>query len=162
MREPWLIDAADRAPLERYLTTAGLLQLGELPIEIARAGDGNMNVVLRVSTRRPRSFVVKQGRPWVAKYPHIPAPFERTLVEAAFYKAVRDEPAVASRMPAVLRVDAADHVLVLEDVGSDGDFTTMYADGTMPSGLLGALVDWLGALARVPFGEDVRASLANR
>src|SRR3954468_12153631 len=107
MLDPWLIDAADRASLERYLTTAGLLQLDELPIEIARAGEGNMNLALRVSTRRPRSFVVKQGRPWVEKYPEIPAPFERTLVEAAFYEAVRVEPRVASRMPALLCVDAA-------------------------------------------------------
>src|SRR3954465_2310651 len=162
MRDPWLIDAADRAALERYLTSTGLVQPDELPTEIARAGDGNMNLVLRVSTPRPRSFVVKQARPWVEKYPHIPAPFDRTLVEAAFYEAVRPEPRVASRMPALLYVDAADHILVLEDVGREGDFTTMYADSAMPSPVLGALLDWLRDLARVPFPDAARAALANR
>src|SRR3954471_450338 len=162
MRDHWLIDAADRASLERYLTSAGLLQLDETPIEIARAGAGNMNLALRVSTPRPRSFVVKQARPWVEKYPHIPAPFDRTLVEAAFYEAVRPEPRVASRMPALLHVDGADHILVLEDVGREGDFTTMYADSAMPSPVLGALLDWLRDLARVPFPDAARAALANR
>src|SRR4051812_12772528 len=161
MREPWLIDAADRASLERYLTSAGLLQPDELPITLARAGDGNMNLALRVRTRRARSFVVKQGRPWVEKYPHIAAPFERTLIEAAFYGAVSGEPGVASRMPAVLHVDAADHILVLEDVGREGDLTTMYADSTMPSQVLGALLDWLRDLARMRFPDAARAALAN-
>ena len=51
-----------------------------MPIAIARAGAGNMNLALRVTTRDGRSLILKQGRPWVEKYAHIPAPFERTIV----------------------------------------------------------------------------------
>ena len=40
---------------------------------------------LRVQTAE-RSFILKQSRPWVEKYPAIPAPEERVLVEAAFYE----------------------------------------------------------------------------
>ena len=49
-----------------------------------------MNCTLRVTTTR-RSFILKQARPWVEKYPQIAAPVERARVEAAFYAAVADQ-----------------------------------------------------------------------
>jgi 5-methylthioribose kinase len=43
------------------------------------------------------SYILKQARPWVVKYPHLPAPVERVPVEAAFYEvaAPAEEVAVA-------------------------------------------------------------------
>ena len=38
------------------------------------------------------------------------------------------------------------HVLVLEDVGSAGDFTSIYADGVIPASVVGALLEWLEQL----------------
>ena len=102
VREPWLVHAADPHALEQYLMSRGLVRTDDLPIEVSCAGAGNMNLVLRVTTAQKRSFVLKQGRPWVEKYPQIAAPFERTLVEAAFYAAVQSEPSVA-RSKAVSR-----------------------------------------------------------
>src|SRR4051794_38950959 len=99
---PWLLDMTDGAGVERYLAGRGLVAAGDLPITIARAGAGNMNLTIRITTASGRTFVVKQGRPWVEKYPQIPAPFERTLVEAAFYAAVARDPRVSRVMPAVL------------------------------------------------------------
>jgi 5-methylthioribose kinase len=160
--EPWLIDLADQAGLERYLIACGLLSPNDLPIEVARAGAGNMNLALRITTAGGRSLVLKQGRPWVEKYPQIAAPFERTLVEAAFYAAVQSEPAVAARMPAVLQVDRQRHVLVLEDVGSEGDFTPIYGGEPMPAPALAALLDWLRDLARVALPAAARTTLVNR
>jgi 5-methylthioribose kinase len=156
------LDGDDRAAIERYAVTTGLVRGDGLPIAVERAGAGNMNLALRVTSAAGRPFIVKQGRPWVEKYPHIPAPFERTLVEAAFYAAVQVDRRVASRMPAVLHIDRDDHVLVLEDVGGAGDFTSMYADGVMPPETVGALLEWLEHLAAVAIPAGDRVIFANR
>lgn len=162
MREPRLLDPAQRPELERYLTSLGLLVGDDLPIDVAPAGAGNMNLALRITTATQRSFVVKQGRPWVEKYPPIPAPCERTIVEAAFYSTVKSVPAVAARMPAILRFDPDNHVLVLEDVGREGDFTSIYGDEDLPASILTALLDWLEQLAWVRVPAAMQATLANR
>jgi 5-methylthioribose kinase len=162
MDSPWLLNASDRMEIERYLVSQGALVAGALPIAVARAGAGNMNLALRVTTRDGRSFILKQGRPWVEKYAHIPAPFERTIVEAAFYSAVQSEPDVATRMPAVLHVDLQNHVLLLEDIGSSGDFTSLYDDPTLPSSALATLVNWLKQLSRVSVPGGERALFSNR
>ena len=160
--EPWLLNASDRAEVERYLVSQGILTPDAMPIAIARAGAGNMNLVLRVTTQGGGSFILKQGRPWVEKYAHIPAPFERTIVEAAFYSAVRSEPGVARRMPSVFHVDAHNHVLLLEDVGAGGDFTSIYGDGAMTSASLATLLEWLQQLSRISVPADARAVFSNR
>ena len=159
--KPWLLDASNRLDVERYLISRGAITENALPIAIARAGAGNMNLALRVTTADRRSFILKQGRPWVEKYAHIPAPFERTLVEAAFYSVVQSSPDVAGGMPAILDVDARNHVLFLEDIGGDGDFTSLYADPSLPPSTLAALLDWLDRLARVAVPLDARGMLVN-
>ena len=70
----------------------------ESVIAAERAGEGNMNCTLRVRTNE-RTFILKQARPWVEKYPQIEAPDERALVEAAFYRIAQVLPSVGSRMP---------------------------------------------------------------
>jgi 5-methylthioribose kinase len=159
---PWLLNASDRADIERYLVSRGILGADATPIAVARAGAGNMNLALRVTTRDGRSFILKQGRPWVEKYAHIPAPFERTIVEAAFYAAVQSRPAVARRMPSVFHVDADNHVLLLEDIGSAGDFTSSYDDGAVTNATVAALLDWLQQLSQVTVPGDGRSVFANR
>jgi 5-methylthioribose kinase len=160
--EPAFLDAGNRAAIERYVVACGLVPAAGLPIQVGPAGAGNMNLALRVTPAAGRSFIVKQGRPWVEKYAHIPAPFERTLVEAAFYAAVRADTRVAGRMPAVLHLDADNHVLVLEDVGDTGDFTSVYADGLMPSAAVGGLLEWLEHLAALTVPAEGRSIFANR
>ena len=158
----WLLDISDRAGVERYLAGRGLVAAGDGPIAIARAGDGNMNLTIRITLASGRTFVVKQGRPWVEKYPQIPAPSERTLVEAAFYTEVARDSRVSRLMPAVLDVDADHHILVLEDVGSAGDFTSLYADGSMPAAALAQLIEWLGWLGEMAPRDGSRDIFANR
>jgi 5-methylthioribose kinase len=159
---PWLLNGTDRVDVERYLLSRGMLAPDAMPIAIARAGAGNMNLALRVTTRDGRSFILKQGRPWVEKYAHIPAPFERTIVEAAFYSAVQSEPGVARRMPSVFHVDADNHVLLLEDIGAGGDFTSIYDDGAVTDDTVAALLDWLQQLSRVSVPVEGRAVFSNR
>lgn len=156
-----LLDAGDPARIEDYLLARGLVASAELPAGIERAGAGNMNLTLRVSLRN-RSLIVKQGRSWVEKYDHIAAPWERTLIEGDFYRAVRDVPAVSSRMPELFALDRPNHVLVLEDLGPSGDFTSMYARGRISEAELVELLDWLKALAGVSAPEPSHAGFANR
>jgi 5-methylthioribose kinase len=159
---PWLLDPDNSTEIAGYLTAQRLVTDAALPITITRAGAGNMNLTLRVTTADGQSVILKQGRPWVEKYPHIPAPFERTMVEAAFYRAVRDDAPVASRMPALLHVDEANHVIALEDIGAGGDCTSIYAGHPLPTSTLSGLLEWLAGLAAVRVSSDDRAAFHNR
>ena len=71
----WPFARGDRpgevAPVEALLLFAALML-------IARAGDGNMNCTLRASLGG-RTLILKQSRPYVAKYPSIPAPLDRAI-----------------------------------------------------------------------------------
>jgi 5-methylthioribose kinase len=160
-RDVQLLDANDPQGVTEYLLAHGIIQPGDLPARVERAGEGNMNLTLRVASRRV-SLIVKQGRPWVEKYDHIPAPWERTLVEAAFYRAIADVPNVAGRMPRLLHVDEHNHVLILEDLGTAGDFTGVYASADLGNRVLGELLGWLSELGAVRPAADGPGILSNR
>ena len=58
--------------INRYLSDKiSFLERKELINQIEIAGEGNMNVVLRLKTQK-RSFILKQSRPYVQKYPSLP------------------------------------------------------------------------------------------
>ncbi|MPY89471.1 MAG: phosphotransferase [Luteitalea sp.] len=146
--------------LSRWLQAVGWLEPGEGLLDVGPAGAGNMNCTLRLQTTR-RTFILKHGRPWVEKYPHIPAPVERTLAEAIFYQAVRDVAEVASRMPRLLGYDRAANVLMLEDCGAGGDFTHLYGGGMLDPHTVDELVDYLCALHDIELSYGLRVSLRN-
>lgn len=104
-----------------------------------------MNLTLRLVTDR-RSIIVKQARPWVEKYPQIPAPDTRALVEIAFYEAAARRTALHEAMPKLLGSDRDARVLVLEDLGEARDFTSLYAGERLTDTDLEALVSYLVAL----------------
>lgn len=160
-RDVLLFELSEPQAVAGYLLANALARPGELPARVERAGEGNMNLTLRVSIEA-RSLILKQGRPWVEKYDHLAAPWERTLVEAAFYRAVDGVPAVAGGMPAVLHVDEHHHVLVLEDLGTGGDYTDLYAGSRLPAHDLQQLLGWLSALGTVRAPEEGPGMLANR
>jgi len=93
---------------------------------VERAGEGNMNSVVRVMTSR-RSFILKQSRPWVEKYPGFSAPWDRALVEARFYQTAENLPGVTRYMPRLLNFDPGERLLMLEDLEDAQDFTFLYA-----------------------------------
>ena len=156
------LDAGDREGIERYAVARGLVRADALPLRIARAGDGNMNLTLRLTPAVGLPLILKQGRPWVEKYPHIPAPADRTLVEAAFYAAVQADGVVAGRMPGVLSLDADNRVLAIEDLGDGGDFTSIYAGAALPIAALAELLAWLERLAALVVRPEERGVFANR
>jgi 5-methylthioribose kinase len=147
----FLVDPDARGELEKYLHRRGWLEPGESLVSIARAGEGNMNLTLRLETAT-RSFVLKQARPWVEKYPSIEAPAGRARVEAAFYRTVAGRSALRTAMPALLGDDPDSGILVLEDLGEARDATGLYRREALAEGELETLVSCLLELHR-PFPE---------
>lgn len=145
----------DRAGIQSYLRRRHWLEATEAVEGVERAGPGNMNLVIRVTTGR-RSVIVKHGRPFVERYPDIAAPDSRTDVEAQWYGLVGNVPRLAARLPELIGVDRADHVLVLSDLGKAGDFTGAYAGERIDDPTLDALVGWLADL-HVTFRDADRA-----
>lgn len=147
---PWL-DPTDPATLSRLLSELGVLEAGEVIIESSKAGDGNMNLTLRVRTHR-RTFIVKQARPWVERYVDIDAPWNRILFEAAFYEFVQRIPQVTSLMPRLLCFDAKARVLVLEDCGDGADASDVYHGALMMDAECLSLAGWLAQLHEGTYG----------
>lgn len=104
-----------------------------------------MNLTLRLVTDR-RSLILKQARPWVEKYPQIPAPDARALVEIAFYEVAATRTSLREAMPQLLGSDRDARVLVLEDLGEARDFTSLYGGDRLPDADLDALVSYLVSL----------------
>lgn len=143
---PWL-EPGEPAAIAAWLRERGWLARDEDVLRSGPAGEGNMNLVLRVETTS-RRVVVKQSRPWVEKYDQIAAPFDRALVEQRFYARVATLPAVAAGMPRLLAADPAARALLLEDLAPARDFGWLYArDGApLQPATLDALAGWLAAL----------------
>ncbi len=119
---------ADVAAIGVYLASMDWLAPNEAVERAARAGEGNMNCVLRVETSR-RTFILKQARPWVEKYPSVAAPWNRALMEARFYREVNLRQTAAKYLPRLLDFDSEERLLMLEDLGEAKDFTFVYSEG---------------------------------
>jgi 5-methylthioribose kinase len=116
----------EEATLPAYLQARGLLAPGE-PVEVEPAGDGNINWVRRVRSGR-RSWVVKQARPALERFPQYRVSTERIVFEARWLETVRalDDAEVC---PRVACFDAAARVLVLEDLGTAPRLDALLAGG---------------------------------
>jgi len=158
--EVFLIDPADGDAVTRYLIDLGILSSADKRVHVSRAGEGNMNCTLRVVAPAQR-VIVKQGRPWVEKYDHIAAPWERTLVEAAFYEAVARDVRLTARMPRLVHVDRTSRILVLEDVDAP-DSTSLYAGAMLDWTTAEELTDYLVALHSLRVDPNHAVIFANR
>lgn len=134
--------------LTEYLGRQDWLLPGETVRGLSRAGEGNMNVVLRVETSR-RSLILKQSRPYVQKYPDIPAPSDRIRTEYRFYQAVTGA-GIDNHLPGILGFDPRALVLLLEDLGMARDMTYLYAERQIDEAVLQTLV---GVLERIHASE---------
>ena len=152
---PWL-DASPSQPLSDVLTRAGVIKQGEQVIRVEKAGQGNMNLTLRVwlnHDRHSRTVIVKQSRPWVEKYDFIPAPWDRALVEAAFYQSVRHHPEIQSQMPRFLGVDEPSRTLVLEDLGEGRDLSSAYQTHHVGENDIATVARYLRALHDTDYAD---------
>lgn len=111
-----------------YLRQQLWLPAGASVSALEKPGEGNMNVVVRVLSSHG-SFILKQARPYVQKYPHIPAPVERVQVEARFYEITEQQDRLQQYLPTFIGFDPEAQVLALEDLGAGADYTYIYRKG---------------------------------
>jgi 5-methylthioribose kinase len=133
----------------------------EKVFSVSPAGQGNMNYVWRVRTPQ-HCFILKQARPWVVKYPQIPAPEERTRQEAKFYEFISPYPAVAERMPHYVGFDREWGVLVLRDLGNSCEATSRYGVDEFTDEEIDSLQDYLRALHHLPFDRLTALDFSNQ
>ncbi len=157
----FFLDEDDLVPLTGFLRKAGVLKAEDRVESAARAGDGNMNCTVRARTGSG-SFILKQARPWVEKYPQFAAPWDRACREAEFYQLAATRPELAAMMPRVRHFDVGSRVLVLEDLGEAADCTGVYRGERFTVGEVASLAAFLSALHREFMGDENAARLLNR
>ncbi len=152
----FFLDPSDPEAIDQYLRTRGVLGSGDRVRAASKAGDGNMNCTLRVTTGAC-SFIVKQSRPWVEKYPQFEAPWDRACVEAEFYQLVSTSRSAAGRMPRLIDFNPLARVLVLEDLGEAADYSSLYRGDTISGQEIAVLAGFLSELHGT-FGEASAAT----
>ncbi len=152
-RAVWLtVDSVGE--IESLLRSRGGCGASDHVVSVGSAGQGNMNVTLRVRLRSElgveRSVILKQARPWVAKYPTIEAPIERASVERRFYELLPTLGAggrrVMAMMPRLYGGDASTHTLLLEDLGEAADYSGIYAGAELSDAAVCSLAAYLREL----------------
>ena len=123
-----ILDKENITAIGQYLLAKGLVKDGETVLSAEKPGEGNMNYTLRIKTA-DQSLIMKQARPYVEKYPQIPAPIERIIAEGTFYQLTKDNEVIQKMMPGMLLLDEQNHILVMEDAGLSNDFTSVYKKG---------------------------------
>ncbi|MCR9294857.1 MAG: phosphotransferase [bacterium] len=164
---PWLNTQTIRQA-ENLLREAGVIAAAEMVTAMESAGQGNMNVTLRAEIYHPdsagrRSLIIKQARPFVAKYPDIPAPLERMAYEAKFYQFASLDKSLRDRMPQLLATLLDQHAIVLKDLGKSSDGSCLYEQHPIqdfPDRLL-PLLDWLAHLHSLSRGQIDSAEFSN-
>ncbi|MEM0543744.1 phosphotransferase [Flavobacterium sp. j3] len=121
----FILNANEPNELANYLQEHQWLGLDETVVSLSKPGEGNMNYVLRVDTGK-RTFIVKQSRGYVEKYPQVVAPEKRVVTESAFYEKIATKINVQKYMPRLIGIDVENNVMVIEDLGNSNDFTTLY------------------------------------
>ena len=125
------------AEIQVFLEKLGWIR-NESISKIEIPGQGNMNIVLRVYSDQ-RTFILKQSRPFVQKYPDLAAPVDRIDVEYQFYKLT--ESTIADHSAEVLAYSKEHHLMMLTDLGECEDMVTIYTERTIADVALDKLVD---------------------
>lgn len=142
----FILDANEPNELANYLQKQQWLGLDETVVSLSKPGEGNMNYVLRVDTGA-RTFIVKQSRGYVEKYPQVAAPEKRVITESAFYEKIATEKKVQKFMPRLIGIDVENNLMVLEDLGNSCDFSFLYdLQEPLKATELSYLLDYLNGL----------------
>ncbi|SMD44589.1 5-methylthioribose kinase [Aquiflexum balticum DSM 16537] len=138
------------AEQESYFRSKGWLSSEEEIQSYEKAGEGNMNVVIRLSTSK-KNLILKQSRPYVQKYPQISAPVDRIWTEKAFYDHTSKNGFLSGFSPKILDFDENNHLLLLEDLGNSSDFMGIYSDNNiLKKDEISILIDYLAKLHSSP------------
>lgn len=150
-----ILTADDSAGIKKLLVSLGVCQPNESVVGVSKAGEGNMNLVLRIKTDR-QSLIVKQARPWVEKYPRIAASDERILSELEFYRSISGSGDVRDAMPSVLAAAPQQRAMVMEDLGAASDYSTLYQaerDASEVDSVFLQAIDWVTRLHEINLDE---------
>ena len=149
--------ATTKHSLKQLLINLGWISANTQIRHLEKPGEGNMNVVMRVQTDQG-SFILKQSRQYVQKYPQIAAPIDRIAVEHQFYQLVQ-ETSCGAWLPKMIAFNSEHHLMQLEDLGVAKDYTGLYQQGSVlsPSDLTRSL-HFLNQLHNLPIsGTQLRA-----
>ncbi len=112
--------------LESYLYAQKWLNEDESVLKVEKPGEGNMNFTLRVYTSSGRTFIIKQSRAYVEKYPSIAAPENRAIIEGKFYEFTQENEKLRHFMPQLLGLDEVNNIIITQDLGASSDLTNLY------------------------------------
>jgi 5-methylthioribose kinase len=135
----------DLDKMSAFLQDQGLMSVSDQVAEITKAGEGNMNCTLRVTSEQ-KNFIVKQSPPYCEKYPDIPAPKHRVGEEFKFYKLAAQSSMLQKFFPEVFSFDQTRFIVVMEDLGEASDFESLYTGEKIQEADLKKLVDILSCL----------------
>lgn len=121
-----ILKADNLVALENYLKTQKWLTDDESIIKVEKPGEGNMNFTLRIYASSGRTFIIKQSRAYVEKYPSIAAPENRAIIEGKFYEFTQKNEKLSSFMPKILGLDEANNIIATQDLGNSSDLTNLY------------------------------------
>jgi len=152
----------DITAVNHYLQQQGWLQKNESLISLEKPGEGNMNFVLRAATNQ-RSFILKQARLWVEKFPQIDAPIERVKIEAQFFQILETVDSINHYTPKYLGFDNNSFILATEDLGKGADYSFLYhKDNLLEETDVEALANYLSALHKTNIPDDFPSNMAMR
>ena len=121
-----ILDINDLKGLEAYLKSKDWLEAGDAIANVEKPGEGNMNFTLRVIALSGNTFIIKQSRDFVEKYPTITAPAERVLTEGLFYEFTQQNLDLRAYMPKLLGIDEVNNIIAIQDLGQANDYTYWY------------------------------------
>jgi 5-methylthioribose kinase len=140
-----MIDLSEKSTVET-LSNLPIWNSGEKPNKAEIAGESNMNLVLRIATNH-RKVILKQSKPYVRKFPQIPAPIGRIMVEKQFYSLMESDPVLSSFSPKVYHYDPENYILLIEDLGKVVDFMEIYSKGfSLSESIIAQLAVYLNSL----------------
>ncbi|MDP5172568.1 MAG: phosphotransferase [Bacteroidia bacterium] len=158
----FLLNGEELRAIQQYLRHQQWIGPDESVESAKKPGEGNMNYTLRIRSNF-RTFILKQSREFVEKYPSIAAPSERAIIEGKFYELIQQWPLLRSFTPEISFIDEENSILMMEDLGESSDFASVYQAGQrIKPEEISALMTFLSALHNEVTPEDSSYDFRNR
>ena len=156
------LDKNDLPALTRYLRERSWIPAHESVLRAEKPGEGNMNYTLRIETAS-QTFILKQSRAYVEKFPQIPAPIDRVLNEGKFYQLAASYSDLQKYLPHILGIDKENNCITAEDLGNAGDYTWIYKKGnTIEGPHLKSAIEFISSLHSLLTIQTTAARIPNR
>ena len=149
----------DEGNVAGYLVELGILESGD-SVTVEPAGDGNINWVRRVRSSKRRSWIVKQARGALERFPDYRADTARLIYEARYLEVARPYD-VDGVLPDVHHFDERHRVLVLQDIGEVPRMGEQLLVGADLGGHLDQLARFLARVHGATVTTDLAPSFRN-